>query len=67
MYGADMTAPGMLVGRILRSPHAHAEIVVDRHLGGRGYAGRQGRGHRAAISWRKTTPSCATFRKTAWP
>jgi CO/xanthine dehydrogenase Mo-binding subunit len=27
MYGADMTAPGMLVGRILRSPHAHAEIV----------------------------------------
>jgi CO/xanthine dehydrogenase Mo-binding subunit len=27
MYGADMTAPGMLVGRILRSPHAHAEIL----------------------------------------
>ncbi len=27
MYGADMTAPGMLVGRILRSPHAHARIV----------------------------------------
>ena len=27
MYGADMTAPGMLTGRILRSPHAHAEIV----------------------------------------
>lgn len=27
MYGADMSAPGMLVGRILRSPHAHAEIV----------------------------------------
>jgi CO/xanthine dehydrogenase Mo-binding subunit len=27
LYGADMTAPGMLVGRILRSPHAHAEIV----------------------------------------
>ena len=27
MYGADLTAPGMLVGRILRSPHAHAEIV----------------------------------------
>ena len=27
MYGADMTAPGMLVGRILRSPFAHAIIV----------------------------------------
>ncbi|HQU69109.1 MAG TPA: xanthine dehydrogenase family protein molybdopterin-binding subunit [Albidovulum sp.] len=26
MYGADMTLPGMLVGRILRSPHAHAKI-----------------------------------------
>lgn len=29
LYGADMTAPGMLVGRILRSPHAHARI---RHI-----------------------------------
>jgi len=27
MYGADITAPGMLIGRILRSPHAHARIV----------------------------------------
>ncbi|SPH24885.1 4-hydroxybenzoyl-CoA reductase subunit alpha [Defluviimonas aquaemixtae] len=26
MYGADATAPGMLMGRILRSPHAHARI-----------------------------------------
>jgi CO/xanthine dehydrogenase Mo-binding subunit len=26
-YGADMTAPGMLTGAILRSPHAHARIV----------------------------------------
>ncbi|HWA43659.1 MAG TPA: xanthine dehydrogenase family protein molybdopterin-binding subunit [Hypericibacter adhaerens] len=25
-FGADMWAPGMLVGRILRSPHAHARI-----------------------------------------
>ncbi len=25
-FGADMTAPGMLVGRVLRSPHAHARI-----------------------------------------
>ena len=27
LYGADMTLPGMLIGRILRSPHAHAKIV----------------------------------------
>jgi len=26
-FGADMQAPGMLVGRVLRSPHAHARIV----------------------------------------
>jgi CO/xanthine dehydrogenase Mo-binding subunit len=26
LYGADLTMPGMLVGRILRSPHAHARI-----------------------------------------
>ncbi len=26
-FGADITAPGMLVGQILRSPHAHAKIV----------------------------------------
>ena len=25
-YGADITAPGMLIGKILRSPHAHARI-----------------------------------------
>ena len=25
-YGADISAPGMLYGRILRSPHAHAKI-----------------------------------------
>src|SRR5207302_3051848 len=26
LYGADMAWPGMLIGRILRSPHAHARI-----------------------------------------
>ena len=25
-FGADMNAPGMLIGKILRSPHAHARI-----------------------------------------
>ena len=28
LYGADVSAPGMLVGRILRSPHAHAAITA---------------------------------------
>ncbi|MDA3857542.1 MAG: xanthine dehydrogenase family protein molybdopterin-binding subunit [Roseovarius sp.] len=27
-FGADIVAPGMLVGRVLRSPHAHARIVM---------------------------------------
>ncbi|MBC7740544.1 MAG: xanthine dehydrogenase family protein molybdopterin-binding subunit, partial [Candidatus Saccharibacteria bacterium] len=27
LYGADLSAPGQLTARILRSPHAHAEIV----------------------------------------
>ncbi|NQW18646.1 MAG: xanthine dehydrogenase family protein molybdopterin-binding subunit [Chloroflexi bacterium] len=27
IYGADVTAPGMVWGELLRSPHAHAEIV----------------------------------------
>ena len=26
-YGADVSAPGMLIGRVLRSPHAHARIL----------------------------------------
>ena len=25
-YGADFSLPGMLVGKMLRSPHAHARI-----------------------------------------
>lgn len=28
LYGADVSAPGMLTGRILRSPYPHAEIVA---------------------------------------
>ena len=27
-YGADMKLPGMLIGRILMSPYAHAEVVA---------------------------------------
>ncbi len=27
MYGADLTLPGMLEGKVVRSPHAHAKII----------------------------------------
>ncbi len=27
LYGADITLPGMLIGRILMSPHAHANVI----------------------------------------
>ena len=27
LYGADMNLPGMLHGKVLRSPHAHANIL----------------------------------------
>ena len=27
LYGADMNLPGMLFGKVLRSPHAHAKIL----------------------------------------
>ena len=30
-YGADVRLPGMLYGKILRSPHAHARIRIHRH------------------------------------
>ena len=31
VYGADVQLPGMLHGRVLRSPHAHARIKSHRH------------------------------------
>ena len=45
-FGADMTMPGMLWGKIKRSPHAHARIKsinTDKALA---LPGRQGRRHR---------------------
>ena len=33
-FGADMAMPGMLWGKVKRSPHAHARIVSDRHREG---------------------------------
>ena len=29
-YGADYSFPGMLYGKVLRSPHAHARIIAIR-------------------------------------
>ncbi len=39
-YTDDLSLPGMLHARILRSPHAHARIVSHRRLAGAGHAGR---------------------------
>ena len=33
-FGADLALPGMLVGRIKRSPHAHARIAVSEAIAG---------------------------------
>ena len=44
-YAGDMVMPHMLHMAVLRSPHAHARIVVDRHIGSRGHAGRRRRHH----------------------
>jgi CO/xanthine dehydrogenase Mo-binding subunit len=38
-YGADLVMPGMLVGRVKRSPHAHAKIVAIDTKKARGLAG----------------------------
>ncbi len=58
-FGADLFLPGMLVGKILRSPHAHAHHQVDRHLGGREASRRQGGGHPRRLS-RRSRPARPT-------
>ena len=48
-FGADMAMPGMLWGKIKRSPHAHARIMsIDTEQGAR-IAGRQGGGDRGGL------------------
>ena len=51
-YTFDIKRPGMLYGRIVRSPHPHARVVVGRPLGGAAGARRQG-GARVARSRRR--------------
>ena len=50
MFAADTRAAGMLWGKILRSPHAHARIVKIDTSKARAAAGREGRGDRRPIS-----------------
>jgi len=38
-FGADLTLPGMLVGKVLRSPHAHARVVSIDPSGAKAIAG----------------------------
>ena len=49
-FGADMTMPGMLWGRIKRSPHAHARIVSINTEKALRLARRQGRHHPRRLS-----------------
>ncbi len=48
-FGADLVMAGQLVGKVLRSPHPHARISVDRHQRRREASRRQGRRHRQGL------------------
>ena len=54
-FGADLVLPGMLHGKILRSPYAHARIKSINTNQGRCEAWSYGRGHRGGLpeSWPK--------------
>ena len=58
-FGADFSQPGMLCGKVLRSPHPHARIKSINFDKAPGAAGRQGRHDRARTSW--------SFRGTSRP
>ncbi len=49
-FGADLMLPGMLYGKILRSPYAHARIKTHKHQQSRHEARSYGRGHRGRLS-----------------
>ena len=51
-YSDDLNLPGQAYAVMVRSPHAHARIVRDRHGGGAGGAGRAGGADRARTCWR---------------
>ena len=55
VYGADMRLPGMLYGKVLRSPHAHARIRRSTRSQAEALPGVQGRRHRRrpARRWRQ--------------
>ena len=48
-YGADITLPGMLYGRVLRSPHAHAKILSIDTSAGQGAGRRQVSDHQRRL------------------
>ena len=66
-YVNDFTLPGMLHAAVLRSPHAHARIVVGRlHRGAPGARGRAGRalGRRAGRDHRRRCRASARRRSS---
>ena len=74
-FGADMTMPGMLWGKIKRSPHAHARIVsidTEKAMALPGVkavitAPISRTSRRTSVSSALPRPICATCRATAWP
>jgi CO/xanthine dehydrogenase Mo-binding subunit len=56
-YTFDINRPGMLFGKVLRSPYAHAKIVsIDtsaarEHARGEGSADHPGSGDRDPVGW----------------
>ena len=50
MFGADMVMPGMLWGKVKRSPHAHARIVSIDTSKALKLPGVQGGRHRRRLS-----------------
>ena len=74
-FGADMAMPGMLWGKVKRSPHAHARILsidTDKALALPGVkaviTARRFPRHDAGAGVYRRRPgqSCATCRATAW-
>ena len=74
-FGADMTMPGMLWGKIKRSPHAHARIIsinTDKAMALAGVKAVTTRADFPDIAPTRALsapprPICATCRATAWP
>ena len=64
-FGADATAPGMLTGRVLRSPHPHARIRSIDTSKAEALAGFKAVVTRADFG--DVPRTCSTSSTIAWP